>query len=124
VGEFQEAGVGQFQAQLFDDAETDAATAMHRLTGRFVDDQQGIVAVDHPIQQRLRDGAVRRGRRRFRHAHRRNADFIAFDQFVFGFGAAAADAQFTFAQHAVDATFRYALEHAEQKVVQTLPGLL
>jgi hypothetical protein len=51
MGQFQETGLGQLLAQLLDDAQADAAAAMDGLAGGLVDDQQGIVPIDHPVQQ-------------------------------------------------------------------------
>ncbi len=39
VRQFEKAGIRQFHAQLLDDAQTDAAAAMHSLAGGFVDHQ-------------------------------------------------------------------------------------
>jgi hypothetical protein len=121
--QFQEPGLRQLLAQLLDDAQADAAAAMDGLARGLVDDQQGIVPIDHPVQQGTADSAGSGGFRLFRDPHRRDAHLVIRLQFVIGLGPMPGNPHLPFPQHAVDAAFRHPLEAAEQEIVQALAGL-
>jgi hypothetical protein len=76
VHELEEPGVRPRAAQLLDDAEGDAAAAVHRHAGRLVEGDQVLVLVH--------DGELARRRRGFLrtvgHAHRRHAHLVADGQ--------------------------------------------
>ena len=104
-------------AQLLDDAEADAAAAVHRHAGRLVDREQVLVLEDD------RELARRRRRRRrlaVGHAHRRHAHLVAQREPRVGAGAALVDAHLAGADHPVDMGLRHALEQLDQEVVEPL----
>jgi hypothetical protein len=116
VHEFEELRRRARLAQLLDDAEADAAAAMHGHAGGLVDGDQVLVLVHH------REFARRRGRfgRPVGHAHRRHTHHVADLQTSVGGGAALVDAHFARADDAVDMRLGHALEQPDEEVVQPL----
>ena len=112
------ARLGPRPAQLLDDAEADAAAAVHRDAGRLVDREQVLVLV-HDRELARRRG--RRCRRRSATPHRRHAHLVAEREPRVGLGAALVDAHLAGADDAVDMGLRHALQQlAQQEVVEAL----
>ena len=120
VDQLQEAGRRPRPPQLFNDAEADAAAAMHRHAGRLVDGQEMLIFEDH-VELTWRDGrtcAAIGGTGRG--AHWRHPHLVAQGQAGVGMGTAFVDAHFTRADDAIHMGLGHTLEQLDQKIVEPL----
>ena len=116
--------VGTRGAQCLDQAVTHAAATVNGDTGRLVEDDQIVVLVENRADdQRLQVGRCRTHAVRRSPPHRRQPNPIAFHEALRGLGALAVDAHLAFAQQPVDVRPRYALEHAQQEIVESLASV-
>jgi len=120
VDELQERGGGTLGPQALDHPERDAAPAVDRHAGRLVDGQQGVV-----LEQDRQCGCGRRPAwavRRSGEAHRRHPHHVAGGEPRVGAHPALVDPDFAAPDDPVNVTFRDAFQHAEEKIVDPLPG--
>lgn len=125
VNQFQLLGIGTQLTKGFDHPEIQPAAAVNRNAGGLVDHDQGFVFVDNrrfqPLQQPLGQGHRLVA---LRHANRRHAHDIAGLELVFGLDPTFVHAHFAFAQNAVNQGLGHAFEPGEEKVVDSLAGIL
>ena len=111
VNQFEETGFRTQRAQAFNDAETQAAAAVHRGTGRFIQHQNMVILIQNHIGQR-RHLLQMRGDGFFftlGNPNGRNADFVAGFQLVFRLDAFFIHPHLAFTQDAINHALRYAL---------------
>ena len=120
--EFQRCGV--HGAQRLDHPPVATGAGVHRHSGRLVQCQQVRILVQHPPEQSLARLPRRRLPARRRGAHRRHPHQITGLQAIGRLHATLVHAHLALAQDTVDMGARYALELAEQVVVDPLSGLL
>ena len=114
--------VGPQLPQAFDQPEVESTATVHRETRGLVDDQQAWVFIHNPSLDFT--GPVAGHNRRcagLRLMQRRNPQQIPCHQPVLRLHPSLVDAELTLAQPPVDTGFRYALELAQQVIVEALP---
>ncbi|EPF18131.1 hypothetical protein HMPREF0201_01542 [Cedecea davisae DSM 4568] len=126
VHQLEEAGFRAQGAQPFNNAKAQAAAAVYCGAGRFVEHQNMVIFIKDGIGQR-RHFLQMRGNGLFftlGHAHRRDTHFVTGFKFVLGLDAFFVYPHLTFTHDAINHTFWHAFQAGEQKVIDTLPGLI
>ncbi len=125
MNQFQLLGIGTQLTKGFDHAVIQAAAAVNRNAGGLVDHDQGFVFEDNRGFQALQQALGQRHRLvALRHANRRHAHDIAGLQLVFGLDPTFVHTHFAFTQNAVNQGLGHAFEPGEEKVVDSLAGIL
>ncbi|MOA32164.1 hypothetical protein D3C78_1533610 [compost metagenome] len=110
MNQLQEAGFRAQRTQSFDDAKTQAATAMHRSAGGFIQQQQVIVFIQNAMGQRGHFIQFGRDRRVFTlsNTHWRHTHHITGRQLVFRLDASFINSHLTLAHDAINHALRHA----------------
>src|SRR5690606_28176088 len=118
--QFQERRVGMRGAQLFYDAERDAAAPVDRHPGRLIDHHEGLAFVnDGKNGGGYAASRIRRGK-----SDGRDPDAVALFKAIVRRDTPFVHAYFSVANRLVDVTLGYAFTQPKQEVVHALSGLL
>ncbi len=120
VHELEKARLRPRRAQLLDQAVVDAAAAVDGEPRRLVDGKQRLVLVEDGQRDRACRPTPGGGRRRG--AHRRNPQVVADGKPGVRPDPLAIDPDLAAAQDAVDMALGHALEHAQEEIIDALPG--
>src|SRR5262245_8180167 len=114
MGELEQLRLRPRRAQRLDDPVADAAAAVDGHARWLVDNQQGnVLEGDRKLGRTSPGGRVGGSHWRYSHA-------VADSQPVVGLHPTAVDAHFAAAQDAIDVAFGYALQLAQQEVIDAL----
>ena len=122
--EFEKTVLWPQGAQGFDDSELDTAATVHRQPMRFVEDEETSLLIE---DARLQMSGQFRTRRWLgmigRQTQGRNTYLITTDQTLIDARPTAIDPDLAGAHDAIDERARRSFQAAEQKIVQSLPGV-